>query len=80
MRLRKETRIQWLDVLRGLAILLVILFHFTYVYAKIYPMNAFTNAPIFQVSFGWIGVYLFFMISGYIIYLTIQNKSGIFDF
>jgi peptidoglycan/LPS O-acetylase OafA/YrhL len=77
---KKEDRIQWLDVLRGVAILLVLAFHFTVRYGQKYPMNSFRDAPLFQVRFGWIGVYLFFMISGFIIYQTIQNKKGPTDF
>lgn len=77
---KKVQRIQWLDVLRGIAILLVVAFHFTTRYQDKYPSNAFADTVLFQVWFGWIGVHLFFMISGFIIYLTIQKKKGPADF
>lgn len=78
--IKNRGRLLWLDVLRGFAILLVILFHFTFRYEEKYPLNAFGEGLIFRVSFGWIGVHLFFMISGFIIYLTIQNKKNSIDF
>lgn len=68
-------RLTWLDALRGLAILLVLLFHFTTRYFQLYPGLPFASAPL-AVSFGWLGVHLFFLISGFIIYVTIQNKRG----
>lgn len=80
MERKSARRILWLDVLRGIAILLVVTFHFTTRYAQKYPHNSFSNALLLKVQFGWIGVHLFFMISGFIIYLTIQKKRGIWDF
>lgn len=49
----KEQHIKWLDGLRGLAIVLVLIGHF---FIKYYICNA-----------GWIGVNLFFILSGYLI-------------
>ena len=48
-----ENHIKWLDGLRGLAILLVLLGHF------------FPIFPLFKI--GWVGVNLFFILSGYLI-------------
>lgn len=76
MALSDKSRVRWLDVLRGFAILLVVLFHFTFRYTEKYPRNPFQEAPLVGLSFGWIGVHLFFMISGFIIYMTIQKKQG----
>lgn len=73
-------RIAWLDFLRGLAIFLVVAFHFTTRYEQMYPAHAFPAALPFSVPFGWMGVLLFFMISGFIIYLTIQKKERVLDF
>lgn len=80
MFIKKGHRIPWIDLLRGAAILLVMMFHFTARYGEKNPNNMFSDNPLLQVRFGWIGVYLFFMISGFIIYLTIQNKSGPVEF
>ena len=78
--MEKSNRIQWLDALRGLAITLVILFHFTVRFGRKYGADWIHSGPLFEVKFGWVGVYLFFMISGFIIYLTIQKKNGLTDF
>lgn len=77
---KEQDRIQWLDVLRGLAILLVLLFHFTVRYDQKYPANSFHDKISLSLTFGWIGVHLFFMISGFIIYYTIQKKKGPVEF
>lgn len=77
---KNNERIVWLDVLRGVAILLVLLFHFTTRYGEKYPANAFANALFVRFTFGWIGVHLFFMISGFIIYRSIQQKKGSLEF
>lgn len=77
---RPVNRIIWLDLLRGAAIVMVLLFHFTVRYPQKYAGHAPEGAALFTVGFGWIGVHLFFMISGFIIYHTIQNKKGPLDF
>lgn len=73
-------RIPWLDAIRGIAILLVLLFHFTVRYEQMYPQHRFGQALPLSVPFGWTGVELFFMISGFVIYLTIQHKSSATEF
>lgn len=50
------TRNQSLDILRGIAILLVIVYH----YAYLFPLSPIMNC-------GWIGVDLFFVLSGFLI-------------
>lgn len=67
-------------MLRGVAVLMVVMFHFTSRYQQKYPNRPYSEASHIQIDFGWTGVYLFFMISGFIIYLTIQKKNGIIDF
>ncbi len=68
-------RVETIDVFRGVAILLVVLYHFT---ARL-PADALnvvgTAAP--PVFFGWAGVYFFFAISGYCIYLTLERSATI---
>jgi hypothetical protein len=49
-------------------------------YEDKYPVNALGDALSVKVIFGWIGVHLFFMINGFIIYLTILAKRGATDF
>jgi peptidoglycan/LPS O-acetylase OafA/YrhL len=76
---RERSRIQFLDGLRGLAILLVICFH---AYARYPDLMPFGNryADIFVFRHGGIGVQLFFLISGFVIFLTLEKSRGFFDF
>jgi len=69
------TRDQTIDVFRGLAILLVVLFHFT---ARLpaEALNITEDAP-FAVFFGWVGVYFFFVISGYCIFMTLERSTTV---
>jgi peptidoglycan/LPS O-acetylase OafA/YrhL len=68
-------RDQTIDFFRGLAILLVVLFHFT---ARLphYALNITEGAPL-PVFFGWVGVYFFFIISGYCIFMTLEKSSSV---
>ena len=70
-----EKRVETIDVFRGIAILLVVLFHFT---SRLPPeaLNV-TGTPAPQVPFGWIGVHFFFAISGYCIYLTLEKSATV---
>ena len=75
-----QARVRYLDGLRGLAILLVMGWHF---FGRIYWMHlpygmGFTWLP--TVGFGWAGVNLFFLISGYVIFLTLERCTGFVDF
>lgn len=58
-----------LDFLRGVACLLVMLFHYTYRFFEISNQN--NDWPV-QVSFGYMGVSVFFMLSGY---FSIKNTK-----
>ena len=64
-----KTRISELDGLRGIAILLVLVFHFT---PRTGPL--FFLAHAFQ--FGWTGVDLFFVLSGYLITGILVDSVG----
>jgi len=66
---RAPGRISELDGLRGIAILLVLVFHYT---PKSGPLFFF--AHLFQV--GWIGVDLFFVLSGYLITGILVDSVG----
>ncbi|HWV19790.1 MAG TPA: acyltransferase [Devosia sp.] len=68
-------RDQTIDMFRGIAILLVVLFHFT---ARLpaYALNITENAP-WPVFFGWVGVYFFFIISGYCIFMTLERSATV---
>ncbi|WP_379890668.1 acyltransferase family protein [Erwinia mallotivora] len=70
-----RARIQHLDGMRGLAILLVIGFH---AYArwpeKLHYVLSTKDFPLF--AFGYLGVPLFFMISGFVIFMTLDKSES----
>jgi peptidoglycan/LPS O-acetylase OafA/YrhL len=75
---QKKTRLFELDALRGLAALSVVLFHYTYRYHELYPEVRESNW--FSFTYGNLGVHLFFIISGFVIYMTIVHCKSIKDF
>ena len=64
-----------LDLLRFLAALSVVLFHYTFLNAT--ESSAVAAYPVLSVAFkyGYLGVELFFIISGFVILLTAKNKD-----
>lgn len=71
-------RIRFLDGLRGIAILWVFLFH---AYARWPQMPYglhFADLPL--IKEGWLGVYLFFLISGYVILMTLERCTTAWSF
>jgi len=74
----KQNRIVSLDIFRGIAMLLVALYHFTSRLPS-YSLNMETPVNI-QINFGWIGVYFFFIISGYCIFMTLERAKDIRTF
>jgi peptidoglycan/LPS O-acetylase OafA/YrhL len=68
-------RIQYLDGLRGIAIFLVLLYHAYVRWPEIIPFgDRFSTFPVFE--YGWLGVHLFFLISGYVIYMTLDKPRS----
>jgi peptidoglycan/LPS O-acetylase OafA/YrhL len=81
-RLRSElytpgSRVQALDGLRGVAILLVMLVHFTQ-YGMRRPSGVFIDQHFWRVAAaGWVGVDLFFVLSGFLITgILLDSKGG----
>lgn len=70
----RNVRIKWLDELRGLAALMVVLFHYFTNYDKHYSHSF--SVPDF-LEFGALGVNLFFIISGFVIFMTINRMKDI---
>jgi peptidoglycan/LPS O-acetylase OafA/YrhL len=67
-----QKRINYLDGLRGVAIIWVVFYHYCGpTYASIVRYDAGFLAPV--VSRGWTGVQLFFLISGYVILMTLDK-------
>jgi len=80
MYTENKQRIQFLDGLRGIAIILVVLYH-TYAkdWAEFIPLFAPThNFPL--IKFGDVGVPLFFLISGFVIMMTLEKCHHLDDF
>lgn len=75
-----QERVRYLDGLRGLAILLVLAWHYLGpVYAMHLPYgSAYSHLPLVRI--GWAGVNLFFLISGYVIFMTLERCHGFVDF
>jgi len=69
----KERRFVELDVLRGFAVFLVILFHYTSKYNEVFDTKLMS---LFEFKYGHYGVHLFFIISGYVIFLTINKINS----
>ena len=65
-----------LDVFRGLAIASVLLFHYTTRYNQIYGYNAMP----FSFPYGYLGVDLFFMLSGFVIYMSLEDINNGYNF
>ena len=74
---RAGTRLAELDALRGIAALLVVSFHYTYRYNEIYRH---VNPLPFSVPLGKYGVELFFGISGFVIFMTLERTRRPLDF
>lgn len=72
-------RISYLDGHRGIAILLVFLFHSYSRWEELVPYgDSYADFPLFR--FGHLGVNLFFLISGFVILMTLERCNGPIDF
>lgn len=72
-----SNRLQEIDALRGIAALMVVLFHFTSKFDELYGH---ASAPAFAMPWGHYGVNLFFMISGFVIFMTLARTRQPADF
>lgn len=79
-------RLDTLDGMRGVAALMVVVYHFFARWAvpvhepTLYPHgNLLAEAP-FLIIFGDVGILLFFLISGFVIMMTLERSVGILDF
>lgn len=74
-----RSRIEHLDGLRGIAILLVVLFHAYARWPALVPYGGeFKDVAV--AKYGWLGVELFFMISGFVIYMTLEKCDSFRSF
>ncbi len=70
-------RLAQLDALRGIAALAVVLFHYTTRYDQLFGHG---QAPWLSFPHGYVGVNLFFMISGFVIFMTLERTARPMDF
>lgn len=69
-----KSRMSFLDGLRGLAILLVLGYHAFVRWSNLVPFgDTYSNFPLFK--HGWLGVELFFLISGFVIFMTLDRTK-----
>ena len=76
---KSATRLHFLDGLRGIAILLVVLYHSFADWPRELPYHE-QYADIFLFHFGKYGVQLFFIISGFVIAMTLEKCKSFLDF
>lgn len=74
---KRTSRLVEVDALRGLAALAVVLFHYTTRFAELFGANP---PPTFAFPDGFYGVNLFFIISGFVIFMTLEKTTRPMDF
>lgn len=74
-----RSRLAGLDALRGIAAMAVVLYHYTAWYAEEMGGHAPPGSSLF-VTFGHFGVELFFIISGFVIFLTLSRTNSVAGF
>ena len=72
-----SARLVGLDALRGVAAVMVMLYHYTTRYDEKFGH---VSAPAFSVPWGHLGVDLFFMVSGFVIFMTLERTTRPRDF
>ena len=73
----KADRLVEVDALRGVAALAVVLFHYTTRFTDLYQPGA---QPAVSFPSGHYGVNLFFIISGFVIFMTLEKTARPLDF
>lgn len=73
----QSNRLVELDALRGVAATLVMLFHYTTQYDRLFGYG---SPPTFALPWGHYGVNLFFIISGFVIFMTLHRVKRPMDF
>ena len=70
-------RFSEIDGLRGVAVMMVLLYHYTH------QFRALLGQPFsarWDLDVGYMGVHLFFVISGFVIYMTVLRSASLWDF
>ena len=72
-------RVDYIDLLRIIAITFVAIFHFLYSAIVNNKTPSLSPSPLFETArYGYLGVELFFMISGYVVVATVQRSNLIY--
>lgn len=72
-----RVRLPTLDLLRFVAAAMVVLYHYTFRGGIDHTYTSLTYAELDPVTrYGWLGVELFFVISGFVILMTVDAGSG----
>lgn len=74
---KSRNRLVEIDALRGLAAMAVVLYHYTTWYVDLYHP---ATLPTLSFPDGHYGVNLFFIISGFVIFMTLEKTSRPMDF
>ena len=77
MSTNSSHRLVEVDTLRGLAALAVVFFHFTTRFGELFEGHP---SPTLAFSTGYFGVNLFFIISGFVIFMTLEKTKKPMDF
>jgi peptidoglycan/LPS O-acetylase OafA/YrhL len=72
-------RLSFIDSFRGLAILFVILFHCYVRWSDRVPFGKAYEGNLLLAN-GWLGVELFFIISGFVVFMTLTKTSSLSQF
>lgn len=70
-------RLHELDVIRGIAALSIVLFHYTTRYHKIYGHS---ETLFIKFPYGIYGIELFFILSGFVIFFTMERTKSVSDY
>jgi peptidoglycan/LPS O-acetylase OafA/YrhL len=73
----QQNRLLELDAIRGIAVLVVVIYHYFYRYNGIYGHE---NLTVDWAYIGKYGVQLFFIVSGFVIYWTLNKVNKPMDF
>jgi peptidoglycan/LPS O-acetylase OafA/YrhL len=82
---RDGGRLAGLDGLRGVAVLLVVAYHYTVRWVPpiaretVYPYGG-VFVRRFGLEYAWSGVELFFVVSGFVILMSLEKSASILDF